>query len=88
MAIRRKSLLEKAAHVFAHSRTGRFFEYVKIGWDNFNYIFYIGGISAILGGLFGLAGGFAVLLTIIFFYLAGRFMKELKNERERMAGRK
>ncbi len=45
---------------------------IKTGWQEFNLYFYIGGVAAIIGGFFEVAGIGALLLTLAFFYMMGR----------------
>lgn len=59
------------------SKAIKFIESVRYGWNNYSFIFYIGGISAILGSLFGIAGWASIVVTVLFFYYAGRFKKHL-----------
>lgn len=77
-------VMEGFARWMVHSKMGAFIETLRYGWNNYSFIFYIGGISAILGGLFGWAGWASTLLTLLFFYYAGKFKKEVDREKERM----
>ena len=52
-------------------------ETMKEGWQEYNLYFYIGGVSAIIGGFFNVAGIAALILTFIFFYQMGRFHKKV-----------
>jgi uncharacterized membrane protein len=65
------------------SKTGKVIEAMRIGWNSYSFIFYIGSISAILGTLFGNVGWLSVIVTIIFFYVVGRFEQKVQKERER-----
>ncbi len=82
------SIIKSIAHRTARSKKGEFVAYVRDGWNSYSFIFYIGGVSAILGSLFGIAGWLSVFVTVLFFYYAGRFTRELKLERERLSKRK
>ena len=61
-----------------------FIDYVRNGWNNYSFIFYIGSISVILGGMFGIAGWLSVFVTVYFFYTTGKFKHEMELERERI----
>lgn len=69
----------------ARSRLDTFIETVRFGWNNYSFIFYIGGISAILGGVFGWAGWASTIVTLLFFYYVGKFKKEVDEEQKRIA---
>ena len=58
-------------------------ETMKDGWQEYNLYFYIGGVSAILGGFFNVAGVVALIITLIFFYYAGKFHLAIKNRRKK-----
>ena len=74
------SIVRKAAK----SKRGEFIDYVRDGWNSYSFIFYIGGVSAILGSLFGIAGWLSVIVTVAFFYYAGKFVHMVRSERERL----
>ncbi len=76
-------ILENIAERTAGSKLGNFVEGVRTGWNNYNFIFYIGGISAILGGLFGWAGWASIVITLLFFYYAGKFKEKVDIARKR-----
>ena len=77
------SISERLMDRAVESKTGRFIDTVRTGWNGYSFIFYIGGISAILGSLFGIAGWLSIVVTIAFFYYAGRFKQKLEREREK-----
>ena len=62
-------------------------ETIKEGWTNYNFIFYISSVSVILGGLFGATGFLGFLVTIVFFYYAGRFNRGWKSVWQKHAKR-
>jgi hypothetical protein len=53
---------------------------MRVGWSNYSFLFYIGGVSAVLGGMFGLAGWVSAPATLIFFYYAGQFRQHVLRE--------
>ena len=67
----------------AHSRTEEFLDVLRYGYNNYGFIFYIGGISAILGGVFGVAGWLSIIVTILFLYYAGKFKLFAEKEKEK-----
>ncbi len=67
----------------ASSKPGHFIDTVRLGWNSFSFIFYIGGISAILGGVFGWAGWASTIVTVLFFYYTGKFKENVDKERKR-----
>jgi hypothetical protein len=71
----------------AASKTGKFIDAVRLGWNSYSFIFYIGGISAILGELFGWAGWLSTIITVLFFYYAGRLKEQVDLERKRRKAR-
>lgn len=52
---------------------------IKLGWDSYSFLFYIGGVSAILGKFFGIAGWCSVVSTLGFFYVAGSLRKHIEK---------
>ena len=74
-------LVEKAVE----SRTSKFVETVRAGWNSYSFVFYIGGVSAILGSLFGLAGWLSIIITLSFFYYAGKFKMRYDEAKARRA---
>ncbi len=82
------NVVERFAKRHMQSRFNHFIEMIRLGWNNYSFIFYIGSISAILGQFFGIAGAIATILTILFFYYAGRVSKVIEKERERERYRK
>lgn len=75
--------IERFANKFGDSKLGRIMSTIRTGWNAYNFIFYIGGVSAILSGIFGVASGIAALLTLVLFYYAGRVKMALDKEEER-----
>ncbi len=65
----------------AHSKLERFLDVVRHGYNSYGFIFYIGGISAILGGVFGVAGWLSIIVTIVFLYYAGKFKTFAEKEK-------
>ena len=78
-------LIEKTAKRMAETEKITFIDDIRVGWNNYNFIFYIGGISAILGSQFGWAGWLSTIVTVGFFYYMGKFKKHLDTQRERVA---
>ena len=74
-------LVEKAVE----SRTSKFVETVRAGWNSYSFVFYIGGVSAILGSLFGVAGWLSIIITLTFFYYAGKFKMRYDETKARRA---
>lgn len=74
---------ETVVEKYASSKVSRFINAVRLGWNSYNFLFYIGGISAILGGIFGWAGWISVIATVAFFYFMGRFTERVDLEHER-----
>ncbi len=81
-------IIRPLARKLAKSKYGHVIEHIRYGWNNYSFIFYIGSISAIVAGLVGVYGGAAVLITIAFFYYAGKFKRELDREKEKIEQRK
>ncbi len=52
---------------------------IKKGWDAWNWVFYIGGISTIIGGYFKLAGVASLIVALAFFYFMGKFHEHAEN---------
>jgi hypothetical protein len=61
-------------------------ETLKEGWQEYNLYFYIGGISAIIGGFFNVAGASALILTFIFFYYMGKFHRRIAKQKAEASG--
>ena len=83
MVSKRKRVGEKVVERYAASKMSRFISAIRLGWNSYNFIFYIGGISAILGGIFGWAGWVSAIATVAFFYFAGRFTEKVDLEHKR-----
>ncbi len=77
-------IINSMARKAARSRHGDVLNIIRTGWNSYSFVFYIGGVSAILGSLFGIAGWLSVIVTVAFFYYAGRFVNELHQEREKL----
>lgn len=60
---------ERVVDRYASSRISNFVSAVRLGWNSYSFIFYIGSIAAILVGIFGMAGWISVIVTILFFLL-------------------
>ena len=68
---------------YASSKISNFISAVRLGWNSYSFIFYIGSIAAILVGLFGWAGWASVIITILFFYFAGKFKEKVDIDKEK-----
>jgi hypothetical protein len=71
-------------HRYASSRISNFVNAVRLGWDSYSFIFYIASIAAILVGLFGWAGWVSVIITILFFYFAGKFKEKVDADKKKI----
>lgn len=74
------SVIKKLAKNATRSTIGSFIDTIRIGWTSYSFLFYIGGVSAILGGIFGDVGWISTIFTIMFFYFAGEFRKEVSAQ--------
>lgn len=74
-------LIDRIAKRSAKSKHGKFIENIRYGWNNYSFVFYIGSISAILAGLFGIAGWLSIVITIAFLYYAGKIKKAIDVEK-------
>ena len=54
-------------------------ETLKDGWQEYNLYFYISGISVIIGGFFNIAGFLAFVVSMLFFYILGKFHMKIKK---------
>lgn len=72
--------MKKLAKNAARSSIGGVMDNIRLGWSNYSFLFYIGGVSAILGSIFGLAGWLSTIVTVLFFYYAGEFRRHLAVE--------
>ena len=70
-------IMERAVDRYATSRIANFMNAVRLGWNSYSFVFYIGGIAAILVGFFGWAGWISVIITILFFCLHVYFLGQL-----------
>ena len=77
-------LAERIARFGAHSHLGRKIDLIREGWNSYSFLFFIGGVATILGGILGLGAGIATVVTLVFFYYAGKFKRQVDEERERM----
>ena len=53
-------------------------EEVRYGYDKYGFLFFIGGVGAVLGSYLGIAGVGATAVTILFFWSAGRVHKHIQ----------
>ncbi len=77
--------IERFVEKAVESRTSKFVETVRAGWNSYSFVFYIGGVSAILGSLFGVAGWLSIIITLAFFYYAGKFKMKYDEAKARKA---
>jgi predicted permease len=84
------SITERVIERYAASRIAKFVDAMRVGWNAYNFIFYIASIAAIFGILTGWLGLFYVIVTILFFYYAGRFKEkvELVQKRNKLKSKK
>ena len=69
-------IVQRFINRYASSKIANFINAVRLGWNSYSFIFYIGSISALLVGVFGGAGWISVVITILFFYYAGKFKEK------------
>jgi recombination DNA repair RAD52 pathway protein len=81
-------VIKKLAKHASRSTIGEYVDSMRIGYNHYSFLFYIGGVSAILGGIFGMAGWASVIVTISFFYYAGEFRKQVALETKKWDSRK
>lgn len=74
---------ERIIERYTVSRIEKFLEAMRVGWNAYNFIFYIGSIAAILGVLTGWIGLFYVIITMLFFYYAGKFREKVESAKKR-----
>jgi hypothetical protein len=74
------NVMKHLARSASKSTIGKCMDNIRVGWTNYSFLFYIGGVSAILGSLFGLAGWASSIVTLLFFYYAGEFKKHVLKE--------
>ena len=77
------SIEERLLERYAASRIANFVDTMRMGWNAYNFIFYIGSIAAIFGILIGWVGFFYVIITMLFFYYAGKFKEGVESARKR-----
>ena len=70
--------VDKTIGFLARVRILEIAESVRIGWANYSYLFYIGGVSALLATAFGSWATIAPVVTICFFYYAGKFHERVQ----------
>jgi hypothetical protein len=76
-------IVEKTVDRYATSKLSNFVNAVRLGWNSYSFLFYIGSISALLVGFFGLAGWISVAITILFFYYAGKFHETVEIDKKK-----
>jgi hypothetical protein len=74
------AMIKKLARNASRSTIGKVLDSIRLGWASYSFLFYIGGVSAILGGIFGLMGWMSTIVTILFFYYAGEFRRNVTLE--------
>ena len=80
-------VIKKLAKNASRSTIGDVIDNMRVGWTSDSFLFYIGGSSAILGGVFGLAGWASSALTIVAFYYAGEFRKQIRIETKKFGNK-
>ena len=83
----RMGVIKHLAKNASRAKLGRITDNIRTGWNNYSFLFYIGGVSAILGSLFGLAGWASTIFTLTFFYYAGEFKKLMEEEKKKIWGK-
>ena len=78
---------ERFVDRYASSRIANFVNTMRLGWNSYSFIFYIGGISAILVGMFGWAGWVSGIVTVLFFYYAGKFKEKVDVDKKMSVAR-
>ncbi len=71
------TILYNTAKQFHESSIHKIVRDIKKGWSEYNFLFYIGGISVILGNLMGFVGLTAMPVGLFFFWVAGRFSSQM-----------
>ncbi len=79
-------VIETVIERYSVSKVGSFIDGMRVGWNAYNFIFYITSIAAILGILTGWLGILYVVIIMLFFYYAGKFTErvELAKRRNRL----
>jgi hypothetical protein len=72
-------MINQIVKLYANSRLHIALNKIREGWQNYSFLFYIGSIGAILGKEWGIAGGGATALGLIFFYYIGDFHKKVEK---------
>ena len=70
--------VDKTLGFLARMRVLDIAEHVRIGWANYSYIFFIGGVIALLASAFGTWSAIAPVVTVGFFYYAGKFHERVQ----------
>jgi hypothetical protein len=73
-------VMKKLAKNASRSTIGDILDSIRIGWNSYSFLLALGGASAILGSVFGVAGWASSALTVTAFYYAGEFRKQVKRE--------
>lgn len=76
-------VMETVIERYSVSKIGGFIDSMRIGWNAYNFIFYITSIAAILGILTGWLGILYVVIIMLFFYYIGRFTEGVDAAKKR-----
>ena len=66
-------MLTKLAKYMHDHRLQKCIDTIRLGWNNYSFVFYIGSASAIIGTYLGVAGILALFVGMGFFYYAGKY---------------
>ena len=75
--------MDKTVGLLARLRILEIAEHVRIGWANYSYLFFIGGVIALLASAFGTWSAIAPVVTVGFFYYAGKFHERVQAMRKK-----
>ena len=75
------AMISKIANLLIRSKAHHIINSIRIGWNNYSFLFYIGGISTIIGGVIGIAAApIAIILTLVIFYYLGQLHVKLQQK--------
>lgn len=81
------NVIETIVEKYSISKINGFIEGMRVGWNAYNFIFYMASIAAILGILTGWLGVLYVIITMLFFYYIGKFTERVELAKKRNASR-
>lgn len=65
-------MITRLAQIILNSKSHNVIDAIRLGWNQYSFVFYIGSVAAILGSILGVVGIASIIVTLICFYYLGK----------------